>query len=153
MRATCSWFLVLSSWGMNKVIVNKFETLNAWREAHKLVITVYKCTKNFPKDETYRLTDQLCRASSSVAANLVEGTSRNTNKEYRQFAFQARGSLEETKYHLLLAKDLGYLNEDIYNDIMFQADKTGKLINGLIRYLRTKIEDLSPKIQELRTKN
>ena len=137
---------------MKTKIINKFETLEAWREAHKLVIMIYKVTKTFPREEMYRLVDQLCRAAISVAANLVEGTSRSTNKEYKQFVYQSRASLEEVKYHLLLSKDLGYINKKVYNEIMLQADKTGKLINGLLRYLTARIQE-SPKNQEQRTNN
>ncbi|HVT00909.1 MAG TPA: four helix bundle protein [Patescibacteria group bacterium] len=115
-------------------MINKFETLDAWKESHKLVLMIYK-------EENYRLTDQICRSASSIAANLVEGSSRNTKKEYRQFAYQARASLEEAKYHLLLAKDLGYINESLYNKIMNQANITGKLINGLINYLGSRIQE------------
>jgi four helix bundle protein len=115
---------------------NKFENLEAWKEAHKLVIMVYEITKNFPPDEKYRLVDQLCRSSSSVAANLVEGNSRGHRKEFIQYEYQSRGSLEETKYHLLLAKDLSLLKSDEYNGLQDQANKTGKLINGLITFLK-----------------
>ena len=125
---------------------NKFEDLKAWQEAHKLVIMIYKITKTFPTEEKFRLIDQICRSSSSVAANLVEGGARAYRKEYLQFAYQSRGSLEETKYHLLLAKDLNYLNLSQYSKILLQANITGKLINGLIAYLRTKTQDQRPNL-------
>ena len=115
---------------------NKFERLDAWKESHKLVVSVYKIAKNFPSDEKYRLIDQLCRSVSSVAANLVEGNARGHRKEFIQFAYQSRGSLEETKYHLLLAKDLDYLTVEEYKALITQANKAGKLINGLITYLK-----------------
>lgn len=115
---------------------NKFERLDAWKEAHILVLSVYKITQKFPSNEKYRLIDQVCRSVSSVAANLVEGNARGHRKEYLQFVFQARGSLEETKYHLLLAKDLGYLTPGEYQDLCIQANKAGKLVNGLIAYLK-----------------
>lgn len=118
---------------------NKFEKLEVWKEAHKLVLTVYKETKSFPSEERFRLVDQLCRAASSVPANIVEGNSRNSPKEYKQFVYQAKGSLEEVKYHLLLAKDLGYLNEKSYGGMIDLANKIGMLITGLIRYLKSKI--------------
>jgi len=125
---------------------NKFEDLKAWQEAHKLVIMVYKATKAFPVEEKFRLTNQICRSASSVAANLVEGSARAYRKEYTQFVYQAKGSLEETKYHLLLSRDLGYLNISQYNKILSQANITGKLINGLIKYLRTNTQDQRPNL-------
>lgn len=123
------------------MIEHKFEKLKAWQEAHKLVLMVYKVTSNFPVEERYRLVDQVCRGASSVAANLVEGNARAYRKEYTQFVYQARGSLEETKYHLLLAKDLGYVQVVEYESIALQADEVGKLINGLITYLRSNNQD------------
>jgi four helix bundle protein len=120
---------------------SKFEDLKAWQEAHKLVIMIYKISKNFPPEEKFRLVDQVCRSVSSVAANLVEGSSRASRKEYLQFVYQARGSLEETKYHVLLARDLNYLKSSQYDTILDQSTNTAKLINGLIRYLRTNSHD------------
>ena len=128
----------------DKLIKNKFENLDAWKEAHKLVIMIYKITKSFPVEEKFRLVDQICRSSSSVAANLVEGSARAYRKEYLQFAYQSKGSLEETKYHLLLAQDLNYINSAEYEDLSSQANVAGKLINGLIKYLRTNNKDQRP---------
>lgn len=128
----------------DKLIKNKFENLDAWKEAHKLVIMIYKITKSFPVEEKFRLVDQICRSSSSVAANLVEGSARAYRKEYLQFAYQSKGSLEETKYHLLLAQDLNYINSAEYEDLSSQANVAGKLINGLIKYLRTNTKDQRP---------
>ena len=91
--------------------------LKVWQETHRLVLEIYKVTFSFPKSETYGLVDQLKRAAYSVPANIVEGQSRNTTKEYLHFLYNARGSLEEARYHLLLAKDLGYLALDRYEEI------------------------------------
>ena len=91
-----------------------WKDLKVWEKAHNLVLEVYRITSRFPKEELYALTTQLRRSSASVAANIVEGQSRNTTKEYLQFLYNARGSLEETRYHLLLAKDLEYLTIDKY---------------------------------------
>jgi len=118
-----------------------FKDLKAWQESHKLVLAIYKITKLFPQEERFRLVDQLCRSASSVAANLVEGRSRHTKKEYLQYVYQAKGSLEETKYHLLLAQDLDYIESVDYASLSDQADSAGKLINGLITYLKTQINE------------
>jgi four helix bundle protein len=78
---------------------------------------VYEVTAQFPAAERYRLTDQLCRAASSVSANIVEGQSRQTTREYLQFLYNARGSLEETRYHLLLTRDLQLLDTNVYTEL------------------------------------
>lgn len=119
---------------------NTFEKLEVWKEAHELTLLIYKITKKFPEVERYRLVDQLCRAASSVPANIVEGNSRGLRKEYRQFAFQAKGSLEEVKYHLLLAKDLQYLDAKTYMELLSKANQVSLLLNGLIKYLNSSIE-------------
>ncbi len=124
--------------------MNNFEKLEAWKESHKLVLMIYKLVKKIPSDEKFRLIDQLCRAASSVPANLVEGGARAYRKEYIQYCYQARASLEETKYHLILTRDLEFLSTRNYAEIMNQADKAGKLINGLISYLRKNTKDQRP---------
>jgi four helix bundle protein len=113
--------------------------LEAWKAAHQLVLRVYAITKQFPSEERFRLVDQLCRSACSIAANLVEGNGRSYKKEYLQFVYLARGSLDETKYHLLLAKDLGYITQKEYDDLIDRSDEIGKLINGLIKYLSSQM--------------
>lgn len=104
-----------------------------------MTLKVYKATQAFPQKERYRLTDQLCRSASSVPANIAEGTGRNTLKEYVQFLYTARGSIEETKYHLILAKDLGYLPLSDFNDLMEGYNEVGKMLNGLINSLKERL--------------
>ena len=120
-----------------KNLANTFEKLETWKEAHKLVIDVYKITKKFPSEEKFRLVDQLCRSVSSVAANIVEGNSRRYKTEYIQFLYMAKGSLEETKYHLLLSRDLGYLTKLLYERLFNQCNNVGSLLGGLIRYVKS----------------
>jgi len=74
-------------------------------------LEIYKLTRNFPKDERFRIVDQICRAAISVPTNIAEGTGRHSKKEFLQFLYIARGSVEEIKYLLLLAKDLNYLKQ------------------------------------------
>lgn len=100
---------------------NRFEKLKVWQKAHELVVNIYKITKKFPREEKFRLVDQLCRSASSVPANIVEGNARRHKKEYLQFLNTALSSLEETKYHLLLAKDLEYLSVLEYNELISLA--------------------------------
>ena len=113
-----------------------FTKLDVWRKAHQMTLKIYKATQGFPQKERYRLTDQLCRSASSVPANIAEGTGRNTLKEYVQFLYTARGSVEETKYHLILSKDLGYLLLSGFNDLMEGYNEVGKMLNGLINSLK-----------------
>ncbi len=116
---------------------NKFEELEVWRKAHQLVLKIYKITGGFPRDEKYRLGDQLRRSAASVTTNVVEGRSRAGKKEFIHFLSLSQASLEETKYHWLLAKDLGYLTGQVYDDLQDDCEEISRMINGLMRSLKT----------------
>ena|SRR3989344_4859246 len=116
---------------------NKFEKLDVWQISHQLVIKIYKTTAQFPKEERFRLGDQLRRSASSIPTNIVEGSSRVHKKEFAQFLNMANASLEETKYHLLLAKDLGYLNNGSYQDLQSQCEKVGRMLFGLSKAIKS----------------
>jgi len=132
-----------------------YEELSVWEESHKLALKIYKLTKDFPKDERFRLVDQICRAATSVPTNIAEGTGRHSKKEFLQFLYIARGSIEETKYLLLLAKDLDYLNKITYSDLKEKCNKVGKMLNGLISSIRTTTNNQEPRTnnQEPTTSN
>jgi len=106
--------------------------LVVWQKSHKLVLKIYDITKEFPKDELFGLTSQLRRAAVSIPSNIVEGKARGSKVEYRRFLFIARGSLEEVKYQLLLAKDLHYIDEQKYKGMITLSQEVGRLLNGLI---------------------
>jgi len=114
--------------------------LKAWKKAHELTLEIYTVTNTFPSEERYRLIDQLCRSASSVPANIAEGKGRDSHKDFLKFLIIARGSVEETKYHLLLAKDLHYLSKEVYARLNGGYDLVGKLINGLIRKVKKEVE-------------
>ena len=118
--------------------MESWKELKVWQKAHGLVLEIYKLTAEFPNVERFRLTDQLCRAASSIPANIVEGQARQTTKEYIHFLYNARGSLEETRYHLLLAKDLELLDSDRYATLETDYKAVSKMLNGLIQSLRRK---------------
>ena len=118
--------------------MESWKELDVWQKTHALVLRVYEVTAQFPAAERYRLTDQLCRAASSVSANIVEGQSRQTTREYLQFLYNARGSLEETRYHLLLARDLQLLDTNVYTELETGYESASKMLNGLIQSLRRK---------------
>ena len=118
--------------------MKSFENLKVWEEAHKLVLAIYKITKNFPEEERFRLINQLCRSAASVPANISEGTGRKTLNEYVQYLCNARGSLEETRYYLRLAKDLGYIDAEEFENLNKKYNSTGRMLNGLINSLKDK---------------
>lgn len=113
--------------------IESFTDLNAWKEAHKLVLMIYKMTKSFPKEEIFALTSQIRRAAVSIVSNIAEGFSRRSQPDKRQFYAIALGSLTETQSQLLIARDLSYLPNDDFNLIANQSVVVSKLINGLIK--------------------
>lgn len=113
--------------------INSFTDLIAWQEAHKLVLSVYGLTKEFPVREAFSLVDQMRRCSVSITSNIAEGFSRKGQKEKRQFYYTSLGSITELQNQLILSRDLGYLNLKSYMEIEGQTIKVHKLINGLIK--------------------
>lgn len=109
--------------------------LIVWKKSHDLVFKIYEVTKSFPRDEQFGLTSQIRRAAVSIPSNIVEGKARNSNKDYKRFLMMARGSLEEIKYQLLLAKDLKYIDEEKYEDVLNVTMEVGRLLAGLIKKL------------------
>ena len=109
--------------------------LLVWQKSHELVLKIYEITKAFPKDEQFGLTSQIRRAAVSIPSNIVEGKARGSNKEYKRFLLIARGSLEEVKYQLLLAKDLKYIDDQKYKDVLNLSKDVGRLLSGLIKSL------------------
>lgn len=116
-----------------------WKDLDVWKKSHEFVLKMYDVLKTFPKHENYVLTDQIRRAVISVPANIVEGQSRKTTKEYRQFLYNARGSLEEVRYFLLLSKDLGYLDNTVFQLLEADSEILSKMLNGLIKSLSAKL--------------
>ncbi|MFC2106171.1 four helix bundle protein [Candidatus Bipolaricaulota bacterium] len=120
--------------------MESWKELQVWQKAHALVLKIYQLVAGFPTVERFRLTDQLCRSAASVPANIVEGQGRQTTKEYVHFLYNARGSLEETRYHLLLARDLRLVDSDAYAQLEREYEAVSKMLNGLIQSLKRKEE-------------
>ncbi|RLF34767.1 MAG: four helix bundle protein, partial [Thermoplasmata archaeon] len=91
-----------------------FKELKVWQKAHQLVLEIYKITRSFPKEERFGLVIQIRRSVSSIPTNIVEGFKRKSKKDFAHFLNIAESSLEETKYHLLLAHDLKYISNTVY---------------------------------------
>ena len=123
---------------MDKKPIKSFTDLDAWKESHKLVIMVYKITKQFPKDELFGLTNQIRRSVVSISSNIAEGFSRGTFKDKSNFYSIALGSLTETQNHLLIARDVGYINNDHFKKLADQTVKVSKICHGLLKSTRLK---------------
>jgi four helix bundle protein len=91
-----------------RAAARSFRDLLVWRKAHEFVLAVYAFTADFPREETYGLAAQMRRAAVSVPANIAEGFRRRGRVDKARFMNMAEGSLEESRYYLILAQDLGY---------------------------------------------
>lgn len=112
--------------------IKNFKDLIAWKEAQKLLISIYKETKQFPKEELFGLTSQIRRAAVSVTSNIAEGFGRLSPAEKRQFYNIAAGSVIEIQSQLYAARDLMYVPTATFDVVYAQPINVHKLINGLI---------------------
>lgn len=119
--------------------LTRFEDLDCWKEARQLTRQVYEAVhQNTHWQKDVRLCAQIQSAAGSVMANIAEGFVRRSNKEFVQFLFIAMSSSAEVQSHLYIAVDQGYLAKEAFGSIYEQANKTAKIISGLITYLRTR---------------
>lgn len=105
-----------------------YQKLIAWQIADKLAWSVYELTDKFPRHELYGLTSQLRRAVLSVPLNIVEGHSRNSKNEFRQFLRIALGSLAETDYLIQFSLKRKYISEEEYNTVSELRVQCGKVL-------------------------
>ena len=115
--------------------IDSVEDLDVFKRSHQLTLNVYKMSAALPADEKFGLVAQMKRAAASICTNLMEGSYRLNRGEYRQFVGIARGSSGELKYHLLLAKDLGYISENDYSRYRVESDEISKMLKGLAKSL------------------
>jgi len=93
-----------------------------------LVSRIYRETQSFPKTETYGLMSQLRRAAVSIPSNIAEGQARISTGEFRQFLGNARGSLMEVETQILVANDLGYMNDNTRESLLAAASEVGRML-------------------------
>lgn len=112
-----------------------FRQLKVWEKAHLLTLEIYRLSASFPRPETYGLTSQVRRASSSICANLAEGCGRDGDAELARFCSIARGSASELEYHLLLARDLHLLPDSDYKRLDKETTEIKRMLTGLMQKL------------------
>jgi len=130
--------------------IKSFEDLKVWKDSRIFVKEIYTLINNFPAKENYGLTSQITRAAVSIMSNIAEGFGRESNKEFIRFLTISRGSNAEVQSDLFIALDLNYIKQEEFQSTYSMAEKLGKQINGLIKYLRanTKINSRKNKISE-----
>ena len=128
--------------------MRNYNNYNVWVKSHELVMSIYKnIVPIFPISEQYELTRQLKRAVYSVPFNIVEGSGRNSEKDFAHFLDISFGSILEVEYCCLLAKDLSYLNSDQYKILNEKISNIKAMLIGLIKSIREskQAESLKPK--------
>src|SRR5713226_9554242 len=114
------------------------EKLDVWKKAVDFVLSVYKETESFPKDEKFGLTSQIRRAAVSIPANIAEGAARKSPREFARFLSIAQGSASEAETELLIAHRLSYLDEAAYLKLRSEVGDISRMITGLCQYLKNK---------------
>ena len=109
-----------------------YKDLVAWQKAMDFVTATYRATATFPKEEQFGLTSQLRRAAVSIPSNIAEGQGRLSEKEFRYFLGQARGSLMEVETQLQIAQNLGYAEPAQVNEVLKACGEVGRILNGLL---------------------
>lgn len=110
-----------------RTAAKSFEDVEVWKNAHAWVLGIYKFSEAFPKHELFGLSSQLRRAAASVPANFAEGFKKLGKPDKLRFYNIAQGSLEECRYYLILARDLGYGE---VKDLQLQTVIIGKMLNS-----------------------
>ncbi len=117
--------------------VENLEKLDAWKKAKEYALAIYQeAIPLLPPEEKWGLAQQLRLSAQSIPANIAEGFGRYYYQETIRFCYIARGSLEETISHLILAHELNYIPKEIFITLSNRGDALVKLINGYIGYLK-----------------
>jgi four helix bundle protein len=107
-----------------------FEDVVVWRKAHQWVLSVYRLTERFPRQELFGLTSQLRRAAVSIPANLAEGFKKRGRADKLRFYNTAQGSLEECRYYMILSRDLGYGDTA---DLMEKLSEVSRMLEAYMK--------------------
>lgn len=118
--------------------IRNFKQLKIWQKGIDIVKDIYILTMKFPKDELYGLTSQMRRSAISIPSNIAEGFKRYHSKEYSQFLHIVLGSAAELETQLIIAKELGFINDKdkLLIDILEKIDHISKMISSLLNKLK-----------------
>jgi four helix bundle protein len=111
-----------------RIVMRDFTKLAFWQRSHQLTLSIYKVTKQYPKEELFGLTSQMRRSSSSIPTNIAEGCGRNTNPQLKHFLEISTGSGSELQYQLILSKDLEYISEETFRNLHDEIVEIRKMI-------------------------
>ena len=113
-----------------------FRELKVWEKSHEVTLLVYDATAKYPGDERFGLTSQTRRASSSIGANIAEGCGRGSDADLGRFLQYAMGSASELEYHLLLARDLAFLDDAKHATLSSGVIDVKRMLAAFLKRLR-----------------
>ena len=119
---------------LERLPAKSFRDLVVWRKAHEFALSIYRFTEGFPKKETYGLSSQMRRAAVSIPANIAEGFRKRGKPDKVRFMNTAEGSIEESRYYLILAGDLAYGETGA---LMILLEEVSRLLNAYAKAILT----------------
>lgn len=117
--------------------MRNFREIKVWAKSHELVLSIYRISRSFPREEFYSLTSQLRRAAAAIPTNIAEGSGRGSHADFARFAQIAMGSASEVEYLLLLARDLQYVDSAIHKDLEVRIVEIKRMLTAFLRKLRS----------------
>jgi four helix bundle protein len=125
--------------------IKRFEDINAWQEARVLTNMIFESIKeNKAMERNFRFKDQITSSAISIMANIAEGFSRKSNKEFIQFLFIAKGSISELQSHIYVARDQAMMTSDKFDETYKQVDRVARLTSSFISYLLKPNNPINP---------
>lgn len=119
--------------------MHNFKDLNVWKKSLQLVKEVYIITANYPKEEKFGLTSQIRRSAISIPSNIAEGCGRKTQKDFCNFLYIAQGSSFEFETQLILSLNLGFIDDEMFKNVVIKLNEIQKMLNGLINSIENKL--------------
>jgi four helix bundle protein len=113
-----------------------YKKIQVWERAHYFALRIYELTAAFPKEEMYGLTSQMRRAATSIPSNIAEGCGRNSQVELARYVHIAGGSASELEYQILLASELGFINESSYLELDKEINEIKRMLHGFEKAVR-----------------
>lgn len=120
-------------------IIESYRDLEAWKLAIRLTRFIYRASEQFPQEERFGLTSQIRRAAVSVASNIAEGSGRGTTSDYARFLRMARGSIFEVETQMCIARELGFVGDEVFEPVDELLRDTGRVLAGLLRSIEKKL--------------
>lgn len=119
-------------------MAKSYRELSVWQKGVQLSVLVYRLSKQFPREETYGLSNQMRRAAVSIPSNIAEGAGRLNTREYKQYLGIARGSSFELQTQLTIARELGFGDAEQLHAAETACDEIGRMLFGVIQVLSAK---------------